>query len=158
MGMLGQPAKGGLGLWARLFHAKGAIAPEHVAANFGQGGNFSFEQRNSGIEAGIDFAVSEELSVGLLLAKAEATQRLESPGAGNSQIEGDTSAPTAPGSRRRLLPRWVLAAHGLRRGHRRAARARAAPTASTWKRLRLDAVGRRALEPQCSTPARASTA
>jgi len=90
MGMRDLEGKGGIGLWARMFQAKGGIDPGHRAADFGQGGNFAFEQKDSGVEAGVEFAVSDELALGLLLAKANASQRLDSPGAGSSRIEGDS--------------------------------------------------------------------
>jgi outer membrane autotransporter protein len=90
MGMLGKPNKGGTSLWARVFQDDGTITPEHVAANFGQGGNFAFDQNNSGEEAGVDFAVSDEVSLGLLLGKARASQDLDGGGAGSNRISGDT--------------------------------------------------------------------
>jgi outer membrane autotransporter protein len=89
-GVIEQAAKHGVSLWARLFQAKGSISPEHSADNFGQGGNFAFDQKNSGVEVGADIAFTEQLSAGVLLAKAEGSQHLAAAGTGSSQIKGDT--------------------------------------------------------------------
>jgi outer membrane autotransporter protein len=90
MGMRGAQSEKRFGLWARLFRAKGDIAPEYRADNFGQGGSPGFEQSDSGVEAGLDFALNDQLSLGLLLATADARQRLASPGSGDSRIDGDS--------------------------------------------------------------------
>ena len=79
----------GISLWARLFQDKGTIDPDHEAADFGQGGDFGFDQKNSGAEAGADVAINDEVSIGVLAAKTEASQRLNS-GPGSSTIKADT--------------------------------------------------------------------
>lgn len=76
-------------LWVRAFRNKGAIDPGHVAGNFGQGGHFAFDQDDSGLEVGADFALTEQFSLGVLLAKAEAKQDLRA-GNGSDKIKGDT--------------------------------------------------------------------
>ena len=90
MGVIEKYGKGEWSLWGRVFQDKGDIDPDHVASNFGQGGNFGFEQKNSGAEVGVDVAVSDEFSLGLLLAKSEASQHLNGAGVGSSKIKGDT--------------------------------------------------------------------
>jgi fibronectin-binding autotransporter adhesin len=66
----------GTHLWARVFHAKAGVSAEHEAFDFGQGGNLDFEQRASGIEAGLDFAPNEAWRLGLLLFDVQSSQRL----------------------------------------------------------------------------------
>jgi outer membrane autotransporter protein len=90
MGVIDKISKGGIGLWARLFGNDGSIDPSHTADNFGQGGNFAFDQRNEGTEIGIDFAVSDQVSAGLLLTKADASQHLNGTGVGSNKLDGDT--------------------------------------------------------------------
>jgi outer membrane autotransporter protein len=90
MGAINESSKHGLSLWTRFFQDKGTVDPIHTADNFGQGGNFAFNQKNSGMEVGADFAFSDEFSAGLLLGKAEARQNLEGDGVGSSKINGDT--------------------------------------------------------------------
>ena len=90
MGVIDTMAKGGLNLWARVFQDEGTIEPALVESNFGQGGNFAFDQKNSGTEVGVDFALTDTFSVGLLLAQADAKQTLNGAGSGSSRIEGDT--------------------------------------------------------------------
>jgi outer membrane autotransporter protein len=79
-----------LSLWARVFSERGKINPEHVASNFGQGGNFDYNQRNSGVEGGVDFAFNDEFSLGLLLGKADGSQHLTGLGVGTSKFTGTT--------------------------------------------------------------------
>ena len=90
MGVIDQFHDGAVSLWARVFQDKGSVDPEHVAVNFGQGGNFGYDQKNSGVEAGLDFAISDEFSMGLLVAKSKADIDLEGPGVGRNKIDADT--------------------------------------------------------------------
>jgi hypothetical protein len=90
MGVIDKISKHSLGLWVRLFQNEGSIEPELAASNFGPGGNFAFDQKNSGTEVGVDFAVADEVSVGLLLAKADGKQDLNGDGVGSSKLDGDT--------------------------------------------------------------------
>ena len=90
MGVIDSFSKGAIGLWARVFTDKGSFSPEHAADNFGNGGNFDWEQKNSGVEAGIDFSVTDEFSLGLLVAKSEADVHLDNPGVGSSDLDADT--------------------------------------------------------------------
>ena len=90
MGVLTPSAKGSFGLWTRGFDDSGTVNPDHLASNFGQGGNFSFDQTNSGEEIGADFAITENLSAGLMLGKAQGNQHLNGNGVGRNRISGDT--------------------------------------------------------------------
>jgi outer membrane autotransporter protein len=85
MGVIDDFAKGGISLWARVFYDRGDISPERSL-----GGNFDHEQMNSGAEGGIDFAVTDEFSLGLLVASARGKSTLEDPGRGTAKVEADT--------------------------------------------------------------------
>jgi hypothetical protein len=90
MGVIDASNKGAVSLWARVFTDKGSFTPDHVAANFGNAGNFDWDQKNSGAEAGVDFTVTDELSLGLLMSKSHADTHLEHPGAGSARLDADT--------------------------------------------------------------------
>jgi outer membrane autotransporter protein len=90
MGVIDRFTDGAVALWARVFQDKGGFSPGHHAANFGDGGDFDWDQKNSGIEAGIDFAVSDEFSLGLLVGKSQADTHLDSDSATQSDIDADT--------------------------------------------------------------------
>jgi outer membrane autotransporter protein len=90
MGAVSQTIKGGVSLWARVFQDSGTVDPSHNASNFSQGGNFAFDQNNSGEEVGVDFAFTDELKAGLLVAKDQASQHLDGSDSGSSQIKGTT--------------------------------------------------------------------
>jgi outer membrane autotransporter protein len=90
MGVIDSFNKGAISLWARVWQDKGSWDVDHHADNFGQGGNFNWDQKNSGIEGGIDFAVTDEFSLGLLVGKSKADTDLDDPGAGHSDIDADT--------------------------------------------------------------------
>ena len=90
MGVIDSFNKGGVSLWARVFQNKGTISPGHDSDDFGMGGNFDWKQRDRGVEAGLDFAVTDEFSLGLLAAKSESDLRLESPGNAESETKADT--------------------------------------------------------------------
>jgi outer membrane autotransporter protein len=89
MGVINKFQSGGVSPWIRVFSDSGTIDPGHVASNFGQGGNFQFDQKNTGVEGGVDYAFSDEFSLGLLLGKAHGNQSLNA-GVGTSKINGDT--------------------------------------------------------------------
>ena len=91
MGAVSQTIKGGLSLWTRAFADSGTVDPDHSAGNFGQNGNFGFDQSNSGEEVGLDFAISDEFKAGALFAKSQANQSLDGNESDSSQIRGDTS-------------------------------------------------------------------
>ncbi len=90
MGVL--PAKGqdtvGLSPWIRTFSDKGEVDPAHVAANFGSGGNFRYDQSNSGSELGMNVNIRGGVNIGLLLANSQGTQRLLDSGVGTDRMDG----------------------------------------------------------------------
>jgi outer membrane autotransporter protein len=88
MGVIDSFRKNSVSLWARVFTSKGEFSPEHVATGFGNGGNFDWHQRNSGFEAGVDFAVTDSLSMGVLVGKSEADVDLID-GVGENEIDSD---------------------------------------------------------------------
>jgi outer membrane autotransporter protein len=90
MGVLTPTAQGSVSLWARAFDDSGTVNPGHLASNFGQNGNFSFDQTNSGEEIGADFAISQNFTAGLMLGNAQANQHLDPNGNGSTRISGDT--------------------------------------------------------------------
>jgi outer membrane autotransporter protein len=89
MGVINRFDGNAISLWARVFSDKGDVNPGHVADNFGQEGNFDFNQRNSGIEAGADFAFNDEFSAGLLLGHADGSQKLTHGGIGSNKFRGN---------------------------------------------------------------------
>ncbi|MEO6924538.1 MAG: autotransporter outer membrane beta-barrel domain-containing protein, partial [Bryocella sp.] len=91
MGAVSQPIKGGFSLWTRAFANSGTVDPGHSAGNFGQNGNFAFDQRNSGEEVGLDFAISDEFKAGALFGKAQANQSLDGAAGDSGRITGHTS-------------------------------------------------------------------
>jgi len=91
MGAVSQTIQGGLSLWTRAFADSGTVDPDHSAGNFGQNGNFGFDQSNSGEELGLDFAISDQFKAGALFAKSRANQSLDGNEADSSQITGNTS-------------------------------------------------------------------
>jgi outer membrane autotransporter protein len=72
-----------------VFYNGGYFSPGHDSDSFDEGGNFYYESFNSGGEAGVDFAVTDELSIGLLLSKSRAKNTLD-PGIASSKVEADT--------------------------------------------------------------------
>jgi outer membrane autotransporter protein len=90
MGVIDNFNKGAISLWARVWQDKGSWDVDHHADNFGNGGNFNWDQKNSGFEAGVDFAVTDEFSIGLLVGKSKADTDLADPGVGHGNIDADT--------------------------------------------------------------------
>jgi outer membrane autotransporter protein len=80
---------GAVSLWARVFTEKTNFSPEFESTTIGLNGNFDWEQKNRGVEAGVDFAVTDEFSIGLLAAKSKADLDLD-PGAASADIDADT--------------------------------------------------------------------
>jgi len=83
--------KGAISLWARAFHERTNFSPTFESNDIGAAGNFDWKQRNSGVEAGIDFSVTDEFALGLLVAKSKADLDLDpNPGTAGADIDADT--------------------------------------------------------------------
>jgi outer membrane autotransporter protein len=80
---------GAVSLWARVFTEKSNFSPEFESSTIGLDGNFDYEQHNRGVEVGVDFAVTDEFSIGLMAAKSKADIDLD-PGTADADIEADT--------------------------------------------------------------------
>jgi outer membrane autotransporter protein len=90
MGVIDAFHDGGVNLWARIWQDKGGWSPEHHGANIGNGGNFDWDQKNSGFEAGVDFSVTDEFDLGLLVSKSQADTHLDGRSSTHSDIDADT--------------------------------------------------------------------
>ncbi|HEX2595730.1 MAG TPA: autotransporter outer membrane beta-barrel domain-containing protein, partial [Luteimonas sp.] len=90
MGVLpdANPANVGVSPWIRVFSDKGEVDPTHVADSFGNGGNFDYDQSNSGREIGMNIDFRGGFNAGLLLAKSDGTQHLRGPGVGSDHLSG----------------------------------------------------------------------
>jgi outer membrane autotransporter protein len=89
MGVIDSFNDGAVSLWARVFTEKTDFSPEFESSTIGLNGNFDYKQRNRGVEAGVDFAVTDEFSLGLMAAKSKADIDLD-PGSADANIEADT--------------------------------------------------------------------
>jgi len=78
---------GKFSLWARLYRNKGSVDPRSDGV---VGGDFGFEQKNTGGEAGFDFSPNGRFSFGLILGRANADQNLRL-GLGSDKIEGNVA-------------------------------------------------------------------
>jgi len=90
MGVIDGFNKGAVSLWGRVFQDKGTFSPGHDSSDFGTGGNYEWDQRNRGAEVGVDFAVTDEFSLGLLAARSKADLNLNGPGVGEADLDADT--------------------------------------------------------------------
>jgi outer membrane autotransporter protein len=90
MGVIDGYNRHALSLWARVFSEKGSFSPDHVNGNFGPGGNFDWDQRNRGFEAGADLALTDQFSLGAMVARGESDIDLASPGVGSMELDADT--------------------------------------------------------------------
>ena len=73
--------------WVRLYQNKGRVDPDVDGL---VGGDFGFEQKNTGGEAGFDFAPNGRFNFGLILGRANADQNLRL-GFGSDKIEGNVT-------------------------------------------------------------------
>ena len=91
MGVVPPPAEGRkVSAFVRTFYDKGDLDPKHRAVNFGQGGNFAYEQLNSGTEVGINFEPAPGFNIGALVGKSRGKQTLHDPGFASDKIDADT--------------------------------------------------------------------
>jgi hypothetical protein len=80
----------GLSPWIRFFSDSGTVNVSHAADNFGNSGTFSFDQTTTGRELGMNVDFDNGLNTGLLLAKADGSQRLRGAGVGTDHIDSST--------------------------------------------------------------------
>jgi outer membrane autotransporter protein len=78
-----------LSAFYRVYRDEGDVRPGHVADNFGDGGNFDFNQKSSGEEVGINANVFGNFHAGILLGNADSRQRLID-GDGQIRMDGMT--------------------------------------------------------------------
>jgi outer membrane autotransporter protein len=90
MGVLDQGYGSGLTLWARVFGNKTDFRPDHDSDDFGIGGNYDWNQRNRGIEAGADFGVGDAFHLGLMVGKSKADIGLAGNGNGEAEIDANS--------------------------------------------------------------------
>jgi hypothetical protein len=64
MGVIDSFSKGGVELVGAGVHGQGSFSPGPQRRQLRQGGNFDWEQKNSGVEGGVDFSVTDEFSLG----------------------------------------------------------------------------------------------
>lgn len=74
----------------RAYASEGNVDPTHVAANFGQGGNFAYDQSVWGREVGVNAHLSGNLHAGLTFGSADGRQRLSGAGVGSSRMDDTT--------------------------------------------------------------------
>lgn len=78
-----------LSAFFRAYRDEGDVTPAHTAGNFGDGGNFDFNQKSSGEEVGINANVFGNFHAGIVLGNAETRQRLLE-GEGQVRMDGMT--------------------------------------------------------------------
>lgn len=79
-----------LSAFFRAYSEQGDVNPNHVAGNFGQGGNFAYEQTSWGREVGINANLFGNFHAGLVAGTADGRQHLSDQGAGENRMDGTT--------------------------------------------------------------------
>jgi outer membrane autotransporter protein len=74
----------------RTYTSEGDVNPAHMAANFGQGGNFAFDQTTWGREVGVNANLHGNVHAGITLGSADGRQRLTGNGVGSNRMDGMT--------------------------------------------------------------------
>jgi hypothetical protein len=74
----------------RTYTSEGDVNPAHMAANFGQGGNFAFDQTTWGREVGVNANLHGNVHAGVTLGTADGRQRLTGNGVGSNRMDGMT--------------------------------------------------------------------
>ncbi len=74
----------------RTYTSEGDVNPTHAAANFGDAGNFAYDQSVWGREVGVNANLFGNVHAGLVLGTADGRQRLTGDGAGTSRMDGMT--------------------------------------------------------------------
>ena len=74
----------------RTYTSEGDVNPVHASGNFGQGGNFAYDQSVWGREVGINANLSGNFHAGVVLGTADGRQRLTGEGVGSNRMDGMT--------------------------------------------------------------------
>ena len=74
----------------RTYTSEGDVSPDHVAANFGQGGHFDYDQSTWGREIGVNANLFGNFHAGVVLGTADGRQRLTGAGVGENRMDGMT--------------------------------------------------------------------
>ena len=74
----------------RTYTSEGDVNPDHLAANFGQGGNFGYDQSVWGREVGVNANLFGNFHAGLTFGSADGRQRLTGAGVGSNRMDGMT--------------------------------------------------------------------
>jgi hypothetical protein len=76
--------------FVRVYTSEGDVNQAHVAANFGQGGNFAYDQTSWGREVGVNANLFGNFHAGVVLGTADSRQRLTGAGVGQNRMDGMT--------------------------------------------------------------------
>lgn len=76
--------------FVRVYTSEGDGDQTHVAANFGQGGNFGYDQAIWGREVGVNANLFGNFHAGVVLGTADSRQRLTGAGVGQNRMDGMT--------------------------------------------------------------------
>ena len=76
--------------FVRFYTSEGDVSPDHVAANFGQGGNFNYDLSTWGREVGVNANLFGGFHAGVTLGTADGRQRLTGAGIGENRMDGLT--------------------------------------------------------------------
>ncbi len=76
--------------FVRFYTSEGDVSPDHVATNFGQGGNFAYDLTTWGREVGVNANLFEGFHAGVTLGTADGRQRLTGAGIGQNRMDGMT--------------------------------------------------------------------
>jgi outer membrane autotransporter protein len=74
----------------RTYTSEGDVNPDHVAANFGQGGNFDYDLSTWGREVGVNANLFGNVHAGITVGTADGRQRLTGAGVGSNRMDGMT--------------------------------------------------------------------
>ncbi|MFS8136626.1 MAG: hypothetical protein ACMG50_00720 [Thermomonas sp.] len=74
----------------RTYTSQGDVNPTHAMTNFGQGGNFDYDQSVWGREVGVNANLYGNFHAGLVLGTADGRQRLTGAGVGQNRMDGMT--------------------------------------------------------------------
>ncbi len=79
-----------LSAFVRYYQNSGDVRPDHVALNFGQGGNFNYDQNVWGREVGVNANLFSNFHAGLVFGNADSRQNLTDGGVGQNRFDGTT--------------------------------------------------------------------